>query len=110
MRTGAKDAAGNVMAPSDLTAEDIRSERGDVSITVKEGSILNTGDGTQNILGANVFLHAKGDIGNDAADPADLQQRDNRPVVTARAKDEETADDGTFAEGATGWIHLDENG
>ena len=96
--------------PSDLTAKDIRSERGNVNITVENGSIMTTGDEEQNILGGNVSLKASEDIGNSADDALDLQQRDTTPVVTARAKDEETADDGTFAEGVTGWIHLDENG
>ncbi|MBR3587110.1 MAG: hypothetical protein IKO00_13900, partial [Oscillospiraceae bacterium] len=92
-----------VTGPSDLTAELIRSERGDVSVDVQDGSILTTGDGKENILGADVNLKASEDIGTDT-DAVDLQQRDNTPTVVVNVESETPTGE------KTGTVHLDENG
>jgi hypothetical protein len=92
-----------VTGDSDLTAEYIRSERGDVSIDVGNGSLTGTGSGTENILGADVRLTASGDIGAES-DALDLQQRDNGPAVVVNLKD--TDENGK----STGIISMDENG
>ena len=92
-----------VTGTSDLAAELIRSERGDVNIEVKDGNIQAAGDEEQNILGADVNLEASGDIGS-ASEPIKLQQRDNEPVVAAQVIEETTAGE------QTGTIRRDENG
>ena len=101
--TGGTDENGNAVS-SDFTAEDIRSERGDVNITVENGSILAAGDGDQQIIGKNVSLKASEDIGSDT-DELDLQQKDTTPVVTVVPTEGEREDGSR-----TGTVHLDENG
>ena len=51
-----------VTGPSNLTAENIKSQRGDVYLDVSKGSILAAGDGPH-ITGENFRLNASGSIG-----------------------------------------------
>ncbi len=92
-----------VTGTSDLIVELIESERGDVKIDVQDGSILAGGDQEQNILGANIDLHASGSIGTES-DPLKLQQRDNQPTVAVQVRDETPSGE------QTGTVRRDENG
>ena len=95
---------GTGVQDSDLTVNEIRSERGDVTVSVEKGSLLTTGDGEENILGANVALKARDDIAQ-AQDAIELQQRDNMPTVTANIIGE-TPDHSAV----TGTVHRNEDG
>ena len=65
---------------SDLTAENIKSERGDVSVEVQNGSILSAGAGA-NITGENVSLSASENIGTPDC-PVNVEQVEEEPHVT----------------------------
>ena len=65
---------------SDLTAENIQSERGDVSVEVQNGSILSAGAGA-NITGENVSLSASENIGTQDK-PVNVEQVEEEPNVT----------------------------
>ncbi|MBQ4596421.1 MAG: hypothetical protein IJB14_05560 [Firmicutes bacterium] len=92
-----------VNGESDLTAEYIRSERGDIDINVEKGSLLSTDSSKENILGGNVVLKASEDIGASIG-AVDLQQRDNKPAVVVNLADTDES------EISPGTVHLDENG
>ena len=63
-----------------LTASDIKSERENVTIHVKNGSILADKDTDRHIHGGEVTLNARDDIGTEEA-PLVLEQINNRPTV-----------------------------
>lgn len=65
---------------SDLTAENIKSERGDVSVEVQNGSILSAGAGAK-ITGENVSLSASENIGTPDC-PVNVEQVEEEPHVT----------------------------
>ena len=69
-----------VNGDSDLTAENIQSERGDVSVEVQNGSILSAGAGA-NITGENVSLSASENIGTQEK-PVNVEQVEEEPNVT----------------------------
>ena len=69
-----------VNGDSDLTAENIQSERGDVSVEVQNGSILSAGTGA-NITGENVSLSASENIGTQDK-PVNVEQVEEEPNVT----------------------------
>ena len=97
------DITVTVTETSDFTAEYIRSERGDVSITVEDGSLLSTDSDNENILGGNVDLNASEDIkANSGA--IDLQQRDNKPAVVVNVADANGSGN------SAGSIRMDEDG
>ena len=79
-----------VTGDSDLTAENIKSERGDVSIDVQDGSILSTGSGA-NITGENVNLRASENIGTQDS-PVNVEQVEEEPGVTVTL----TSDNGVY--------------
>ena len=64
-----------VTGTSDLTAENIKSERGDVYLDVQSGSILAAGDGPH-ITGENIRLNASGSIGTQ-----------DKPIITEQVKE-----------------------
>ena len=65
----------------DLTAGYIQSERGDVAITVENGSIYGIADPSmEHILGRNVTLWAMDNIGS-VAQALIIEQQANRPVI-----------------------------
>jgi hemolysin-type calcium-binding region len=64
-----------VTGTSDLTAENIKSERGDVYLDVQSGNILAAGDGPH-ITGENIRLNASGSIGTQ-----------DKPIITEQVKE-----------------------
>ena len=79
-----------VTGDSDLTAENIKSERGDVNIDVQDGSILSAGSGA-NITGENVNLRASENIGTQDS-PVNVEQVEEEPGVTVTL----TSDNGVY--------------
>ncbi|NLF11017.1 MAG: hypothetical protein GX597_04435, partial [Anaerolineaceae bacterium] len=75
----------------DLTVGEITSERGSVSITATDGSILAHYDGGvhdgHHILGRDITLAATGDVGTQAA-PLKLEQRENSPLIVVGVDEE----------------------
>ena len=64
-----------VTGTSNLTAENIKSERGDVYLDVQSGSILAAGDGPH-ITGENIRLNASGSIGTQ-----------DKPIITEQVEE-----------------------
>ena len=77
----------------DLTAKSIVSEREDVVIEVKDGSIL-AGDngGKENILAVDTKLTASGSIGSESA-PLLIEQRPNAPLLVPGVDEDPYFDD-----------------
>ena len=80
-----------VTGESDLKAEYIRSERGDVTVIVRNGSLEGTGSENENILGGNISLAVSENIG--AGESIRIQQRDSVPTVAVNPADPGSIDD-----------------
>ena len=90
-----------VKGESDLTIGLIRSERGDVSVSVENGSIRAAGlnQNEADIVGENIVLKASGNIGT-AAKPIVTESRQDRPSVDVNVI-------ASTAEGTTGTVRME---
>ncbi|MBR2559314.1 MAG: hypothetical protein IKE37_02645, partial [Firmicutes bacterium] len=95
------DIAVTVKGESDLTVGLIRSERGDVSVSVENGSIRAAGlnQNEADITGENIVLEASGNIGT-AAKPVVTESREDRPSVDVNVI-------ASTPEGATGTVRME---
>lgn len=79
-----------IQTDGDLTADILRSERENVTLTAENGSILGYGradlDAVPHVYGWDITLAATGDIGA-ASQPLVMEQAQNRPTLVAKVTD-----------------------
>jgi hypothetical protein len=75
-----------VQERGNLTAADIHSDRGDISITTQGGSILGAASDVANVRGTHIVLSAFGSIGS-ALRPLTTEQQNNRPTLVGNIVD-----------------------
>jgi len=85
-----------VQIAGDLTAADIHSARGDVSLTAELGSILGASSPVANVRGTHITLNAHGSIGS-AAQPLTTEQQNTRTALVGNIVEPTTGSDGKYA-------------